>query len=381
MKFSCTRDNLYRGLSITSRVGGKNVNLPILANVLMKAEGGALKLTATNLEMAISCLVRGKIEQEGEFTVPSKLFFDFVSLLPEGPVDLEVKGDTLHIKCGSHSTRVSGLSASEFPLVPGVTGGVEFSVVADGLRKALTRVLFAAATNESRPELAGVNIQFNEPTEGAGKVILAATDSYRLSEAVIACKGSAEFRSAIVPSRALAEVGRILSVFKDGVEIPDSIEFVLTENQVVVRYGSVELTSRTIEGTYPNYRQIIPNRFETQARVQTDSLARAIKAASLFARTGLFDVQMEIDPTNKWLRVTGTDAARGENSSTCDVDLTGTANRVTLNYRYVLDGLMAMDTPETLFQMIDADNPCVLVPGGADSTTDRFVYIVMPIKA
>ena len=338
-------------------------------------------MTATNLEMAISCLVRGKVEEEGEFTVPVKLFSDFVSLLPEGQVDMEVKDEALHIKCGSHSTRVAGLSASEFPLVPSVEGGFLYTVPSSNMSHTLSRVLFAAANNQSRPELTGVNVQFNEINEGAGKVVFAATDSYRLSEVVSHCGGSTEIRSAIVPSRALAEIGRVLSVFKDDVEVPGAVEFVLTENQVVFRFGSVELTSRTIDGVYPNYRQIIPTRLETQARLQTDDLARSIKAASLFARTGLFDVLVDLDTTNKYLRVTGTDAARGENSSTCEADLTGPSNHVTLNYRYLLDGLSAMDAQETLFQMIDANNPCVLTPAVTDPTTDKFIYIVMPIKA
>ncbi len=345
----------------------------------MKAEGGSLKLTATNLEMAISCLVRGKIEEPGEFTVPAKLFSDFVALLPDGPVDLEVKGETLYVKCGGHATKVSGLSASEFPLVPIVQDGVSYSLTAGALRRALSCVLFAVATNESRPELTGVNIQFNGEAEGAGKAIFAATDSYRLAEVVIVCAGSHEPRSVIVPARALAEVSRILSVFRDDVEVPENVEFVLAENQIVVRYGSVELTSRTIEGTYPNYRQIIPNRFETQARLDSDALARAMKAASLFARTGLYDVQVELDPASKQVRITGTDAVRGENMSVCDADLTGGANRVTLNYRYVLDGLQALNESEALFQMIDANNPCLLLP--ATSSTEKFLYVVMPIKA
>lgn len=379
MKFSCTRDNLCRGLSTTNHVGGKNINLPILGNVLLKAGGGALKFTATNLEMAISCLVRGKIEQEGEFTVPAKLFSDFVSLLPPDQVDLEVEAETLHIRSGSHKTKISGLPASEFPLVPPVSEGFTYRVSAQTLKAALSRILFAVATNESRPELTGVYASFNDPAEGAGKMILAATDTFRLSEVVTGCSGSAEARAAIIPARALAEFSRILSVFKDDVEVPEFLEVLLSDNQVVLRYGSVELTSRTIEGTYPNYRQIIPNRHETEACLPTEALVRAMKTASLFARTGLFDVLVELDADGKQLRVTGSDAARGENTSSSDAVVVGSNNRVSLNYRYLLDGLTATGEEEVRFQMINASNPCVLLPASS-STDTKFVYIVMPIN-
>ena len=338
-----------------------------------------MKLTATNLEMAISCLVRGKIEQEGEFTVPAKLFSDFISLLPGDQVDLHVVGDTLHVRSGSHTTKISGLPASDFPLVPPVRDGVSFTLSAQALRQVLSRVLFAVATNESRPELTGVYASFNDPVDGAGKAVFAATDSYRLSEALIDCHGSSEVRTAIIPARALSEFARILSVFKDDVEVPETVEVVLSDNQIVLRYGSVELTSRTIEGTYPNYRQIIPNRHETEARIQTDALARAMKAASLFARTGLFDVSLELDTEAKQLRVTGADAARGENTSTSEAVIVGTNNRVALNYRYLLDGLTALGEEEARFRMIDANNPCVLLPPES-STGTKFLYIVMPIK-
>ena len=134
MKLSCTRDNLFRGLSLTSHLGGKNIDLPILSNVLLKVSGGTLTLTSTNLEMAITCLVRGKVDEEGEFTVPAKLFFDFVSLLPSEQVDLEEKEGVLYVKCGSFATKINGLSASEFPLVPAITDGQSYKISAEELK-------------------------------------------------------------------------------------------------------------------------------------------------------------------------------------------------------------------------------------------------------
>jgi len=182
--------------------------------------------------------------------------------------------------------------------------------------------------------------------------------------------------SFIIPSRTLGEVNRILAVFKDEVEAPTEIILKLSDNQAVFSYGSVELVSRLIDGNYPDYRQIIPKSFQTQAVLDRDDFAKAVKTASLFSRTGLFDVTLEFDPAAKKLRVKATDAARGENTAECEADATGNENKVTVNYRYLLDGLNAMGSDQVLFKMIDAGNPCVIQPAEGSN----YLYIVMPIK-
>ncbi|MEK7452207.1 MAG: DNA polymerase III subunit beta, partial [Patescibacteria group bacterium] len=184
MKISCTRENLHQGLSITSHLVTKNINLPILQNVLLKAEGGIIKFTATNLEIAIKCSVRGKVEEPGEFTIPSKLFFDYVSLLPNEIIHLENIKEDLSIQCGEQKTKIHGLSAADFPLVPKVECEFAFNIPIEDFKKALSQVLFSVASNESRPELTGVLMHFyafgNE-----GRLKLASTDSYRLSEKTV----------------------------------------------------------------------------------------------------------------------------------------------------------------------------------------------------
>lgn len=379
MKLSCTKDNLHQGLAITAHVTGKNVNLPILGNVLMKTEGGSLRLTTTNLEMATTCVVRGKVEEEGDFTVPSKLFFDYVALLPNENVELEVADDNLSVKCGQHTTKIKGLSSSEFPLIPPVSGGNKYLLDPESFRGALSQVLFAVAGNESRPELAGVSMRFHDASAGKNKLTMAATDSYRLAErtASLASGSSDKAQDVIVPARALGEVLRILSLFKDSVDMPENISIELADNQIVFEFGPVELTSRTIEGNYPDYQQIIPKSFQTEAVLKREELIKAVKTASLFSRTGLFDVTLKVLPEQKAFQVSATDANRGENTAVCEVDATGSENMITVNYRYLLDGLNAMNTDEVLFQAIDGANPCLIKP---KTETDEYLYIVMPIK-
>lgn len=377
MKFSCTRDNLCQGLSIVSHATGKNVNLPILQNVLIKAEGGTISLTTTNLEVATYCVVRGKVEENGEFTVPAKLFFDYVSLLPNENVVVFLDGMTLAATCGRNKTKINGLSAADFPLVPRVQGDQAYQIPVEGLREALSRVLFAVATNEARPELTGVSVEFKMTKTGT-EVVFAATDSYRLAEATVPLPGqTVAERKVIIPAKTLAEVNRVLSVFRDSVEAPSMVMLGISDNQIVFSYGSVELVSRTIEGNYPDYHQIIPQQFRTQAGLDREDFTKAVKTASLFSKNGLFDVTLAFDPASKQLEVKSVDADRGENVASCGAEATGDLNTVTLNYRYLLDGLSAVGTERVQFQMIDASNPCIVK---AQDDTLAYLYIIMPIK-
>ncbi|MEK7615452.1 MAG: DNA polymerase III subunit beta [Patescibacteria group bacterium] len=377
MKLSCTRENLHQGLSITSHLMTKNVNLPILQNVLMKAEGGSIKFTATNLEIAVNCIVRGKIDEPGEHTIPSKLFFDYVSLLPNETIHLQVDQDNLRLECGNYKTKINGLSSSEFPVVPRVEGEVTYQIPVEELKRSLSQVLFSVASNESRPELTGVHMKFF-PFEGEGRLQMASTDSYRLSEKTIPVVSPiSQEQKVVVPAKTLAEVNRVLSVFKDEVDLPTVVSMQLSKNQVVFTYGPVELISRVIDENYPDYEQIIPKQFQTQATIDREDFIKSVKTASLFSKNGLFDIMLQFVPEEGMLRVQATDATRGQNTSACKAEISGQPNTVSVNYRYLLDGLQAISDEQVLFEMIDASNPCLLSPKGK---TEAYRYVLMPIK-
>jgi len=344
----------------------------------MVAKNGSVRLTATNLEMAISCLIRGKVEEEGDLTVPSKLFSDYVSLLPNEKVNIRIEGQMMLVSCGSYKTKMNGLPAADFPLVPSITATRSYQIPAEKFRHTLSQVLFAVAANESRPELAGVFMKFHTSSPEKGIVTLATTDSYRLTECQIGVNSSSsEEISVIVPAKTMAEVGRILSIFRDDVETPSDLTVNLSENQIVFVFGTVELISRTIDGTYPDYRQIIPKTFQTEAKIDREDFIKIVKAASLFSKSGLFDVNVEFQPGGS-VTVSAVDAARGENTASCSAkEISGQVNAVTLNYRYLLDGLQALNTDDISFQMIDAANPCVLKPV---SSSNEYLYILMPIR-
>lgn len=376
MKLSCLQENLKQGLSIVSHLTTKSVNFPILNNVLLKIEDKIIKLITTNLEVAINVNIRGKAEVDGDFTVPAKLFYDYVALLPNDRVDLEVKNNSLEIKSGTYDTKIKGLAATDFPLLPHLQKENSYFVKGKDFKSALEQVLFSVASNEIRPEISGVLFGFGRGE--SRELRLVGTDSYRLAEKKIdfTIKEGASLdgvRDIIVPLKTLAHVNHVLSVL--GASGDDSLEISVFQNQVIFVYDSVEIIARLIEGQYPNYRQIIPESFQTKAILNSNDLEKVIKTTSLFA-TGLNDVHIKISPQNANMTVSSLNSQTGEQKATIKGDLNGIENEVTLNYRYLLDFLSAIKSQEVEFKMIDGNTACILVP----KDDKDYLYVVMPIK-
>jgi len=384
MKFSCTQENLHQGLAIVSHIASKNINLPILSNVLIKCDNGVLRFMTTNLEIAIDCVVRGKIEDAGEFTVPSKLFADYVALLPKERVDVNLEGNSLSIACGSYKTTLHGVAASEFPLIPTIDRKHRIAVRVADLKKAIGQVLFAVAPNESRPEISGVLMKFVPGGAEGLKVVMAGTDSYRLAEKMLPAGGDSgaglsEPISVIVPARTVAELIRILGIFKDEASGPADIEIFIGDNQILFAYNGTEIISRTIEGKYPDYRQLIPERFETEVVLEKEELLRAVKTTSLFSRTGLNDVHFAFKSEHP-IHVNSRNAQTGEHAVDLEGVVTGKDNEVTVNFRYFIDGVSNIESEAVTMQMIDGMSPCVLRPVTEGQHGPDYLYIVMPIR-
>lgn len=382
MKFSCTQENLKRGLLATGYVAGKNINLPILNNVLLKIDGTSIQLISTNLEVAVRCAIRGKVDEGGEFTVPSKLFLEYVNLLPDDRIDLETSETFLKISCRKNSTKIKGIPASEFPLIPSVEGQKTLYLSGSALKRALSQVNFAVSSIESRPELTGALFNIN-PAFSKGSLIIAATDSYRLSEKTVKLQSkgsqpsSSHTQALIVPGKTLQELSRILSLFSLTELEAAPVEIAVGEGQIAFRFAELELISRLVDGKYPDYRPIIPEKFTTEAVFHKSEMVQAVKGASLFARAGLQDVNFKLDDDG--LVVSSSEGQMGKNDSTVDAKISGPQNGITLNYRYFLDGLAALETSKARLRVIDAMNPCVLMADGEEEG-EKLTYIVMPIK-
>lgn len=382
MKFICTQENIKHGLSFVSSISLKNINLPILNNVLIQAQNNIIQLMATNLEIGITCTIRGKIDTEGTYTIPAKLLCDYIQLLPKENIEFTLTegpehNSTLLVECKNYKTKIKGMPASDFPLIPKVDPGFSYLCPLEDFKKALSQVIFAVSVNDARPEICGVYMYFFK-----NFLTLAATDSYRLAEKTLSLvsqdKNTENEKKIIVPSRALYELLRILNNVKNAEDIENIENFYIhvAENQILFKIGNIELTSRLIEGQYPDYKQIIPQKNETSVDISTNDLIQAIRAASLFSRVGIFDVTLEFIPETSEVIVKSSSTQVGENTSKISAKITGKKNSTALNYRYILDGLLNAGSDEILLQIIDDSNPCVLQA----KDSQGYLYLIMPIK-
>jgi len=369
-------ENLKRGLNLVGHITTKNINLPILNNILIQAKDGNIGLVSTNLEIGITHQIRGKIEKDGEFTVDSKIITEYINLLNSGEkVKLEEKDGFLRVECGNYKTKIKGESSKEFPLIPTIPKKDAYTCSAEDLKRALTSVIFAVSNSENRLELTGVLFSFTK-----NKLTLAATDSYRLAEKEIILKNSPETeekeeKKVIIPAKTVQEFLRVLNSL-DGLGAEGSTEskLYLADNQVLLTVDSVELISRLINGHYPDYKQIIPNKTQTEILVNRQELTRAVKASALFSKTGINDITLIFSKDR--VVVSSFSGASGESHVEVEAEIKGIDNEITINYRYLLDGLNNIDGENVNIGIVNNSTPCIL-----RSEKDKtYLYIVMPIR-
>lgn len=371
MKLSCLQENLSKGLSIISRAVATRTTLPITQNVLLSTDQSQLKLAATNLEIAISCWVGAKIENEGAITVPARVFNEFISSLPSDIISLNLKHHTLELKCGRYEARINGLDAADFPPIPQVGDGFRTKMKAEDLKQAISQVAFAAATEESRPVLTGVQTEF----EG-GRLTLAAADGFRLavhrSNLLEPVKDKV---SMIIPAKAYNELNRLMTDPEQEVEITLNTQ----KSQILFKMKNIEMVSQLIQGTFPNYTQLIPQTYTTKARIDVAEFQRAIKMASIFARDGSGIARLIITPGATVEAGKLTISARadeiGDNIGEIDALVDGEAAKIAFNARYLSDVLSVIKQAQVSLEVTTPSNPGVIRPVGADN----YDHVVMPM--
>ncbi|MFC1617977.1 DNA polymerase III subunit beta [Patescibacteria group bacterium] len=367
MKFTCTQQNLTKGLTIVSQAVGTDTTLPVLSNVLLQTENGRLKLSATDLETGINIYVGGKVETDGSVTVPAKLLAEYVRSLPAEKITLSAKDNILNLQAGTYSAKLNGIDPEEFPLIPKIEKKEICTVEATDFLAAVNKTVFAAASDESRPELAGVYMAFADK-----KVTLAATDSYRLAETVVNdAKIAGEAKNTIVPAKTLTELLHIL-----GDEVEGEVVISLSDNQMMFKYGDANLITRLVEGKFPDYQQIIPEKFMTESEFDRQELLQGVKVTGLFAEQGANDIRFEFNPSSGQTSLYAASSQVGKNTSKLKGSLKGETSQAVFNYRYLLDGLAAIKSDKIKFLTNGSTGPGVLRPiNGQDYT-----YVVMPIK-
>lgn len=376
MKVTVLQENLAHGLGIVSRAVSPRSTLPVLSNVLIASDEGRLRLSATNLELGITCWIPARIEQEGSTTVPARTFSDLVNTLPTDQVmlALDSKTQTLNVRGGASTNDIKCIDAQEFPPlpVPDLEGAVQLNVAE--FREMIQQVAFAASTDEARPVLMGVLIQVEKD-----KLTMAAADGFRLSvrKATLSAPAPAPAPiSVIVPARALTELARVAS---DGEE---TISMVTPKGrgQVVFHVKDVEVVSQLIDGTFPDYQQIIPRKHTSRTLVSTSALLKACKQAEIFAREGSNVARLNIKSANADLKpseveITATSEETGKNETIVEATVDGSGVLIAFNVKFLREALEIIKTPNVALETSAPNAPGVIRPVG----DEQFLHVIMPM--
>jgi DNA polymerase III subunit beta len=353
--------NLQKALGRIERATAKNAALPILHNILLKTENGRLTLSATNLEVGITAMIGAKITKEGQIAVPGRIIADLARATKAETVALSVKQNVLSVASGSYRTSVLCFDASEYPIIPRVEG-VPFSIDVQQLNGVLGSIVDSVASSDARPELAGALFHFQKE-----KLTAAATDSFRLVERVISAHNNHE-ATLIIPRSTITELLHVLG------DASGDIEVRMTDNQIAFTHPEFEVVSRLIDGRYPDYRKVIPERFLSKALMRKDDLVHTIKVAALFS-SSIADIK--ISCSEGILQASAKNSGKGEGEASNEANLKGEPFEIAINHHYLLDGLKIIPGDTVIIEFTGKGSPLVLRPG--DSQTG-FVYLVMPLR-
>ncbi len=373
MKLSCLQENLNKGLSIVGRAVATRTTLPITSNVLLTAEQSRLKLVATNLEMAISYWIGAKVEDEGTITVPARLLTEFVASLPNENIDIELSSRTrtLSLKCARFEARISGVDAKDFPPIPDINEGIKTKLDVETLGKGISHVAFAAASEESRPVLTGVDARFNND-----RLTLAAADGFRLAVYKLNLSQSVNQQTeVIIPARTLTELNRMMTDEEEGVDVTVNPN----KSQALFRLKNTELVSQLVQGTFPQYDQLIPQNHTTRVTVDVADFLRATRTASIFARDGSGIVRLvagsDGENTPGKLTISARSEEIGDDVGEIDAAVEGEEMKIAFNGKYLIDVLGVLNESQVILETTNSSSPGVIRPVGSDN----YVHVVMPM--
>lgn len=372
MKVYVLQENLAHGLSIVSRAVSSRSTLPVLGNVLLATDEGRLRLSATNLELGITCWIGAKIEEEGSTTVPARTFNELVSTLTDKQVDmsLNVRTQTLNVQCGTSNTDLKCIDSQEFPPIPipDLQDGVSINVT--DLREMIQQVAFAASTDEARPILTGVLLAVND-----NQITLSSADGFRLSIRKAELSSVSLPIKAVIPARALTELARIAG------DSEEALTMVMPQErgQVIFHLKDVELVSQLIEGSFPDLEQLIPRSYNTRTVLSTSAFLKACKQAEIFAREGSHIARVDItagdDMQPGQVEISGQSEGTGFSQTVVDATVEGPSQLIAFNVRFMREVLDVIDTPNVALETTADTSPGVFRPVGEDD----FLHVIMPM--
>ena len=374
MRLSCLQENLSRGLGIVGSAVAARTTYPVMQNVLITTDNARLKLAATNQEIAISTWIGAQIEEEGQVTIPARLLTEFVNSLPAERIDLDYTEQPvgISVQCARFSAQINGTPASDFPPVPTVESGVAGQIAPNVLNDAIKHVTIAAATEDSRPVLTGIKVEIT-----GDDFTFAAADGFRLAvykgKLLEALPEDVDF---IIPARALNEVSRLTG------GQTDPVEFTVTDskNQALFRLNNIEVVANLLQGTFPNYQQLVPDSYDTRATVNREEFIRATRAASIFAREGSNIVRLMVeadggDEEESKMTVQSKSEEVGQNEGEVTAEIEGGEAKIAFSSKYLTDVLNVLESGKVALETTTPSSPGVIKPVG----DDNYVHVVMPI--
>ncbi len=361
LKLTCSREDFVSRLAVVSRAVSTRSSVQILAGVLLRAEGGELRLAATDMELSLRTSLDAQVDAEGPVVVPGRLLVDLARLLPEPELQIEHRPDegTVHITCGSASYRLHTYSAEDFPRLPEIDATQIFTVDAEALLETVAQVSRSASRDESRPVLTGILARF-EP----GKLVMAATDSYRLAVKETDLPGSTQELEAIIPARALTELTRIAR--------DSELEVGVQENQVAFRTGDAVLTTRRIDGQFPNVKQLLPEQFEHVVTMPRTELLEVVRRVSVMAQR---NSPLRLRFAEGELEVSAQTQDVGEAKESLPAPFSGDPLEIGFNPEFLRDGIESVQSDDVRLKLISP-----LRPGLIQGEGDDYSYLIMPIR-
>jgi DNA polymerase-3 subunit beta len=361
MKTVLTQENLSKALNIVSHIASSKTTLPILSNLLIRAENSQLQLSASNLEVFVINSITAKVDDEGVICVPANLITEFINNLPKTNINIETKDNKLTIKAGNYKSVINTVSPDEFPSTPKEDFSTKTTISSEVFKNATSQVLVCTSNDTSRPILTGVYLHTN-----GGELLLTATDGYRLAEKKI--MKIKESLSIVVPAQTISEVNRILDAEND-------ISIKVSDEQVVFEVGDTNLNSRLIDGSYINYHSLIPEKTENSAVLVKSDFVQAVKVAELFARESAESITIKTNQTHQVLEINSIKSEFGDNNSKIDGEITGDAS-ITLNAKYLLDALNCIEGDTVNLNFSGKLTPILVTGENKD-----YKHIIMPVRS
>ena len=368
MKLSCIQSNLRKGLATVSRAVATRSTIPETQNVLIATDNGRLRLTATNLEIAITTWIGAQIEEEGSVTIPARMLSDFINSLPDKKVDIETVANPIGLKihCANFDAQMNGIDPENYPPIPNISDGPKISISSSDFKSSLSRVRFAVATDESRPALTGVKVDIK-----GNEFTLASADGFRLAIETGSCESSVEEDvSVIVPGRTMNEIFSLLGT--------DSgmLDMTVTEqkSQALFKFGDVEVVTQLIQGNFPDYERLIPGEKGTICRVNREEILQATNAASVFARDGSGIIRMVSDDTDEGsIRIMSQAEELGSNESRVNASIEGEETRIAFNSKFLNEILSVLDGDEVEIETMSPSSPGVF----RSAANSGYLHIIM----